>query len=110
MSRISVTWQGRIVGHMADSRPDMWYLEGAWRPVPGSHTDTFLSRTSSLNARAVMFGSQRGLVVSLTEDTASGPSETMAIVMAPPTETLWVRRIVDAEAAILAKVWEAEQA
>ncbi len=54
-----------------------------------------------------MSGSQRGLVVSLTE---SGSSETIAIVMAPPAEKLSVRRVVDPEAIKLAKTWGSERA
>lgn len=110
MIQITVTWQGLVVGHMADPRPDMWYIEGAWHPAPGSHTDTFLARASSLDARAIMAGSQRGLVVSLTEDTDSGPGETTAIVVAPPAETLFVQRVFDREAIRLVKAWESEQA
>ena len=106
MSQITVTWQGLVVGHMINPMPDMWYLEGAWQPASGSHADTFLARTSSLDARAIMSGSQHGLVVSLTE---SGSSETTAIVMAPPAKTLFVRRIFDPEAIKLARTWESEQ-
>jgi hypothetical protein len=109
MQRISVNWHGEIIGHITDSRPDMWYLEGQWHPAPNSHTDSFLARAASLDPRAVIAGTQRGLVVTLHEDDSPGAQPTLALVCAPPAQTLFVRRVYDPKAVELARSWEKEE-
>jgi hypothetical protein len=88
----------------------MWYLEGQWHPVPSSHTDRFLARAASLDPKAFMTGSQRGLVVTL-HDEADPPEAqpTFALVGAPPAQTIFVRRVFDAKAVELVRAWEREE-
>lgn len=109
MEQLKVMWHGELVGYLIDARPDMWYLEGQWNPAPNSHADKFLSRAATLDARAFMAGKQRGVVVELHEDTSPQTPPILAVVISPPAQTLFVRRIFDPKAVEMVRAWEKEE-
>ena len=104
-----MTWHGETVGYLVDPRPDVWYLEGQWLPAPSFHTDTFLARAATLDPKACMAGKQRGLVVELHEDASPDAVPTLAVVIAPPAQTLFVRRVFDEKAVAMVRRWEKEE-
>lgn len=109
MNRIAVKWHGELVGHLSDAQPDMWYLEGQWHPAPSAHTDRFLARAATLDPKAFVTGTQRGVVVTLHESDSPDAQPTLALVGAPPAQTIFVRRVFDAKAIDLVRTWEREE-
>lgn len=107
--RISVSWHGTVVGQMTNPQEDMWYLEGQWHAIACSQTEAFLARAAALDPRSCILGSQRGLVVALQDNSDPDAGSITALVIAPPKQTLNVRRVFDAKAVELVKAWEREE-
>jgi len=93
MNRIAIIWEGKTVGFMEDPRPDMWYLEGKWLPSESPKTKDFLRVTQGLDVReSVRTGSN--VWIELVEEEGK---LIRATVMSAPSETIFVRRMIDVE-------------
>jgi len=86
-----VIWQNNVIGTLADSRPDMWYLEGSWVSNNSTAANSFASAARALNATATFNNLKEGIEVSLQDNEGS---QTLAIVISlTDPHTLFLRRI-----------------
>lgn len=91
-----IHWKGILVGHLLESMPDMWYLEGRWVPLKIAEASIFTDLVSNFDMKAVFRDLTKGTRIKLRYEIGGKLFDGVAISISEGN--LFLRRIFDTDA------------